>query len=95
MEKYTTIWTKIEVLKITELNNYIKTKIRTYDDKIYTYFRGLNMLEDGVECEPFTVISLDSLLVYEEKYCLQVYLDNSANKIVDKHMTGYLNLNIF
>ena len=53
------------------------------------------MLEDGVECEPSTVISLDSLLVYEGKYCLQVYLDNSANKIVDKHMTGYLNLNIF
>ena len=30
---------------------YIKTKIRTYDDKVYTNFCGLNVSEDGVECE--------------------------------------------
>ena len=43
LEKYKTIWSKIEELKKDELNTlrafynrYIKTQIRTYDDKVYT-----------------------------------------------------------
>ena len=62
----------------------MKTKRRTYGDKVYTNFRDLNVLEDDLECESFTVISIDSLLLYENKYYLQVYLDNCANKIIDK-----------
>ena len=70
-EKHKAISTKIEDLKNIKLNpllvyvdRYIKTKIRTYGDKIYTNFRGLNVPEDDIECEYFTVISIDSLLVY-------------------------------
>ena len=73
LEKYKTIWTKIKDLKNIHLNalpvyndRYIKTKIRTYGDKVYTIFRGLNEPEDDVECEPFTVISTDSLFVYKK-----------------------------
>ena len=29
---------------------YIKTKKRTHGDKVYTNFRGLYVLEDGLEC---------------------------------------------
>ena len=47
------------------------------------------MPEDDIECESFTVISIDSLLVYENKYYLQVYLDNCAYKIANKQMTDY------
>ena len=57
---------------------------RTYSDKVYTNFRGLNMPKYDIECEYFTVISVDSLLVYENKYYLQVYLDNCAYKIINK-----------
>ena len=39
--------------------------------------------ENGVKCEYFTVIFNDSLLVYENKYYLQVYLDNCVYKIVN------------
>ena len=42
------------------------------------------MPEDDQECELFTGISIDSLLVYENKYYLEVYLDNCAYKIVNK-----------
>ena len=42
---------------------YIKTKIRTYDNKVYTDFRASNVPKDDIECKPFTVISLDSLFV--------------------------------
>ena len=59
-------------------DRYIKTKIRTYVDKVCTNFRGLNVPEDDIEYESFTVISIDSLLIYENKYYLQVYLDNCA-----------------
>ena len=53
------------------------------------------MPKDGVECESFTVISIDSLVIYENKYYLQVYLDNCAYKIVDKPMTDYTDDNPF
>ena len=71
LENYKAIWSKIEELKNIKLNalpfydeRYIKTKIRTYGDKIYTNFFRLNEPEDDTECEYFTVISVDSLLVY-------------------------------
>ena len=52
-----------------------------YGDKVYTNVRGSNVPEDDIECESFTVISIDSLLVYENKYYLQVYFDNLAYKL--------------
>ena len=53
------------------------------------------MPEDDIECESFIVISIDYLFVYENRYYLQVYLDNGAYKIVNKQMTDYLKKNIF
>ena len=56
----------------------------TYGNKVYTNFRSLNVPENDIECESFTVISIDSLLVSTNKYYLQVYLDNFAYEIIDK-----------
>ena len=50
---------------------------------------------DDIECKFFTVISSDSLLVYENKYYLQVYLDICAYNIVNKEMLDYLDKNVF
>ena len=81
LEKYKAIWTKIEDLKNIELAalpvydvRYIKTKIRTSGDKVYTNFRLFNVPEDDTECETFTFIFIYSLPVFDEKYCLQVFL---------------------
>ena len=48
LEKYKTIWVKIEDLKNIDLkalslydNRYVKTKIRTHGDKVYTTVRGI------------------------------------------------------
>ena len=57
-------------------DKYIKTKIRTFGDKVYTNFRGLNTPENDIECKSLTVISNDSLLIYDKNYYLQVYLEN-------------------
>ena len=76
-------------------DRYIKTKITAYDGKLYTSFRGLNVPEDGVECEYFAIISIDSLLVYENKYYLQVYLGHCTYKIVNTEIIDYLDDNLF
>ena len=64
----------------------MKTKLRTLGDNVYTNFGGLNMREGDIKCESFTVTSIDFLLVCENKYYLQVYLDNFDYKIVSKQM---------
>ena len=53
MKSYKTIWSYIEDLKNIDLDaspvyddRYIKTKIRTYSNNVYTNFRGLNAPED-------------------------------------------------
>ena len=48
------------------------------------------MLEDDIECELCTVISIDSLLGDDKIYYLRVYLNNCAYKIKNKQMTDYL-----
>ena len=77
LKKYKPIWNKIEDLKNLELNalpiyddRYIKTKIRTHGDKVYTNYQALNVPEYDTECESLIVISIDSLLVYDSKYYL-------------------------
>ena len=53
------------------------------------------MSEDGVECKCFTIIWVDSLLVYDNKYYTQVYLENCPYKTVDNQMIDYLDGNLF
>ena len=71
---------RLKILKNIELNalpvydsRYVKTKIRTNSDRVYTNFRGLNVAEDNIGCDSFTVISINSILAYDKKY-LQVHL---------------------
>ena len=67
----------------------------TYGHKVYTNFRGLNRPENDIESGSFTVISTDSFFVYENKYYLQVNLDNCAYNIANKQMRDYLDKNCF
>ena len=38
---------------------------RTQGDEFYTNFCGLNVPEDDVECKYFTLVSINSSVVYE------------------------------
>ena len=69
---------------------YAKIKIKVYDDKFNTISWDLHVPEIRVIGELFTVFSIDSLLVYEKKHYLEVYLDNCAYKIVNTEMIDYL-----
>ena len=85
---------KLDALPVYD-DRYIKTKVRTYGNKLYTNFRGLNVPKNDLECESFTVFSIDFLPVYENKYYLQVYLDTCVYKTVNKQKTDYLHENVF
>ena len=68
LKKYKSIWTKIKDLKKIKLNalrvydgSYIKPKIRTCGGKVYSNFRDLNVPEDYIKWESFTVVSIDFL----------------------------------
>ena len=72
-----------------------KTKIKIYSNKGYINLCGLNVPEDDIECKYFIVISIVSLLVYNNKYYLQVCLDNCTYKIINKQVTDNLYQNVF
>ena len=79
LEKYKNIWTKIEDLQNTESDDFrvydancIKAKIRTYGHNVYANVLGLNLPENGVERESFTVISIDRGYSRKKKYLVQI-----------------------
>ena len=75
LKTYKAIWTNTENLKIIELNDLpvyddrcIKTKIRTYSNKVYINICSLNVPEGDIKCKSFTVASIDLFFLYENKY---------------------------
>ena len=66
-----------------------------YCDNVYTNIHDLNGPVDGVEREYITIISTDYLLVYINKYELQVHLDNSVCKCLNKQMLDYFDDDLF
>ena len=78
LEKYKSIQTKIEDIRNIELNatpvydDRYTAKVRTYSDKVYTNLHGLNALKDGVECESFTIIYTE-LIVLDLIDLYQIY----------------------
>ena len=89
----------LEIIQLNALLVYgirhIKTKIMTYDGTVFIIFCLFNVPEDALECESCPIISIDLLLVYENNYYLQLYLDNCAYKTVYKQMTDYRDDNVF
>ena len=53
------------------------------------------MPEGGIKLESFTVIFIDFLLIYENRYYLQVYLNKYAYKIVNTEFIYYLDDKFF
>ena len=53
------------------------------------------MPEGGLECQSFRIISIDSLLDYENKYYVHLYLANYAYKIANIQMLFHLDDNLF
>lgn len=76
------------------MRDIYKNKKRTYGDNVCINLCSLNVPKDGVECETYSPFQF-ILLVYENKYNQQVYLQNCANKIVNTQIIDYLDDNLF
>ena len=55
-----------------------------FNDRYNKWVCSINVLEFDIECNSFTVISVDSILEYESKNYLHVCLDKRFYKITNK-----------
>ena len=74
LKKCLKIWNKIKSLIKKELNSepvynnkYIKTKIKIYNDKVYTNFQHNKIPKDNEYCACLSVTLLDSIFVNSNK----------------------------
>ena len=97
LEKYSGIWNKIKNLIKKEVNSepvyndkYIKTKIKSYNDRVYTNFQHNKIPKDNEYCVCLSVILLDFIFVnLNKEYYPQIFLEECKYAIKDKKNTEY------
>ena len=73
-------------------NKYIKTKIKVYNDKVYTNFQHNKIPKDNEYCACLSVILLDSIFVNSNKeYYLQIFLEECKYAIKDRKIINRIN----
>ena len=101
LKKYLKIWNKIEGLIKKELNSEpvyddkdIKTRIKIYNDRVYTNFQHNKIPKDNEYCACLSVILLDSILVNSNKeYYPQIFSECKC-AIKDRKIINTINENL-
>ena len=83
LKKYSEIWNKIKSLIKKEFNSepvyndkYIKTKIKIYNNRVYTNFQHNKIPKNNEYCACLSVILLDFVFVNPDKeYYPQIFLE--------------------
>ena len=96
---YLKIWNKTKNLIKKELNSepvyndkYIKTKIKIYNDKVYTNFQHNKIPKDNEYCACLSVILLDFVFVHSNKeYYPQIFLEECKYAIKDRKIVNSIN----
>ena len=100
LEKYTKIWRKITSLMNKEFNSgpvygdndkYIKTKIKSYGDKINTNFQGRKIPKENASYKCLSTIMLDSAVRVHKKYYPQTLLEECKYEIKNNKMENLIN----
>ena len=100
LKKYNKIWERISNLINTEFDsapvygdndNYIKKKIKMYEDKMNTNFQGKKVPKENVPYKCLSLIMLDSVIRINEKYYLQTLLEECRYAIRKKKMENVIN----
>ena len=60
---------------------YLKTKVKEYDGMIKTNFLGNGMRKENIHYTSIACITIDSVMKIDEKYFVQVYLEECKYKI--------------
>ena len=98
LEKYNKIWNKIKNLFKKEFNSepgyndkYIKTKIKIFNNRVYTNFQNNKIPKDNKNCVCLSVILLDSIFVNSDKeYYPQILLEE-CKCVIKKKQTNKIN----
>ena len=96
--KYNSIWNKIkELLSGIKLysnpiydDSYIKTKVKTFSERIKTLFHGDKIPEERIEYACIACISVDSVLKVHKKNYPQVYLKQWKYKVKKTEMKSFI-----
>ena len=82
LKKYNKIWEKISNLMKLEFDSkpvygdnvkYIKTKIKIYEDRVNTNFRGKKVPKENASYKCLSLIMLDSVIRVNKKYYPQSF----------------------
>ena len=102
LEKCCEIWNKIKSLIKKEFNSepvyhdqYIKTKIKIYSDKVYANFQYNKIPKDNKYCTCLPIILLDSIFFFnsDKEYYPQTFLEEFKYAIKDKKIVNTINEN--
>ena len=84
LKKYTKIWEKVSSLMnivfdsepvYGDNDKYIKTKAKSYRDKVNTHFQGKKVPKENTSFNCFSLIMLDSVIRINKKYYPQTLLE--------------------
>ena len=84
LNKCNQIWKRVEKLLKIEFDSkpvygnddkYIKTKIKIYNNSMFTNFQGKKMPKEKVPCKCLSIIMLDSVIKAKKKYYPQTLLE--------------------
>ena len=98
LKKYTKIWERVSSLMNIEFDSepvygdndkYIKTKIKSYEDKVNTNFQGNKIPKEIATCKCLSLIMLYSVVRVNKKYYPQTLL-KECKYIIKRNKTENL-----
>ena len=100
LKNYTKVWWRVSSfigkefdseLDSGDSNKYIKTKIKSYGDKVNTIFQGKKVSKENVSYKCLSLIMLDSNIRVNKNYYTQTLLEECKYKIKKNKMENLLN----
>ena len=90
IKKYSKIWEGVSNSMNIEFDSdnvkYIKTKIRSYGDKVNTSFQGKKVLKENASYKCLSLIMLDSVIRVNKKHYPQTLLEECKYEIKKNKM---------
>ena len=101
LKKYKEIWEKagnllnieliVNAFMYGDVDKYIKTKIKTYGEKVNTNFQGQKVPKENASYKCISLIMLDSVIRVNKKYYPQTLLDECKYVIRKNKMENLIN----
>ena len=100
LKRYTKIWGKNSSLMNIEFDSepvygdndkYIKTKIKSYGDKVNTNFQGKKVPKENASYKCLSLIIVDSVIRINKKYYPQTLLEECKDEIKNNKVENVIN----